>query len=157
MFQINKYAAKLSTTSSCRTERADSYLWNYSPIVNHSVFTLLENWKLPAMHSWYSDAFNIYGKYQNNIQYHGNVTFARNSAGSREGRTHGIHHGWNQDSQELKAGSSQSPEAVFGCQSQRKGGLSILKKISTSGSVATPARVGSLNTQLQCEKKPPEI
>lgn len=30
--------------------------------------------------------------------------------------------------QALKAGSSQSSEAVFGYQSQREGGLSILKK-----------------------------
>lgn len=35
--------------------------------------------------------------------------------------------------QALKAGSSQSSEAVFGYQSQREGGLSILKKRSSSG------------------------
>lgn len=62
--------------------------------------------------------------------------------------------------QALKAASPQSTEAVFGYQSQRKGGLSILKR---SAQVAQWPHTGQSRlfkytvAPWKCEKKPPEI
>lgn len=145
MFQINKYAAKLSTTSVLPrgTERADSYLWNYSHIVNHSVFTLSENWQLTAMHT--------------DIQMHSISTgtkmwpFPGILLGVEREGLHGIHQGWNEDSS--GPGSSFIPvpwSCVWISVSKKRGPHNIKKDQHKWLSGHTPSRVGSLNTELHC-------
>lgn len=135
---------KLSTTSPLphRTERADSYLWKYSHIVDHSIFTLSENWQLTAVHTWYSDAFNIYlGTKMWPLQ--GILLGVE-----REG-LHGIQQGWNQDSSGPECSFIPVPwSCVWISVSKKRGPLNIKKDQHKWLSGHTPAGVGSLNTQL---------
>lgn len=123
-----------------RTEGADSCLWNYSHIVNHSVFTLSGNWQSTAMHTWYSDAFNIYcGTKMWPLQ---GILLGV----AREG-LHGIHQGWNEDSSGPESRFILNPwSCVWISVSKKRGPLNIKKDQHQWLSGHTPASVGSLNT-----------
>lgn len=84
-------------------------------------YALSENWQLTAMHTWYADKFKTdLGTKMWPLQ---GILLREEREDCMECTKAGI-----KIPQTLKAGSSQSSEAVFGYQPQGAGGLSILKK-----------------------------